>query len=94
MRAGGRHYFILARDKNKKDHKKLRRKLVVITRNRAITSSEPWNTETSKVDRNTPITSKHAFSKRSAKMNDGTEKPKLPSKFQTAQGDTTNFPIK
>ena len=28
LRAGGRDCFILARDKNKKDHKKLRRKLV------------------------------------------------------------------
>ena len=70
------------------------KKIIKSFEGRAITSSEPWNTETNKVDRNTPITSKHAFSKRSAKMNDGTEKPKLPSKFQTAQRDTTNFPIK
>ena len=34
-----------------------------------------------KVDRNAPITSKHVFPKRSAKMIDGTEKPKIPSKF-------------
>ena len=81
LRAGGRHCFILARDKNKKDHKKLRRKLFVIARNRAITSSEPWNTETNKVDRTTPITSKHVFPNRSAKMIDGTEKPQIPSKF-------------
>ena len=46
------------------------------------------------MDRNTPITSKHVFAKRSAKINDGTEKPKLPSQFQAAQRDTTNFPIK
>ena len=50
-------------------------------RNRAITSSEPWNTERNKVDRNAPITSKHVFPKRSTKMIDGTEKPKIPSKF-------------
>ena len=50
-------------------------------RNRVITSSEPWNTETNKVDRNAPITSKHVFPKRSADMIDGTEKPKIPSKF-------------
>ena len=34
-----------------------------------------------KVDRNAPITSKHVSPKRSAKMIDGTEKPKIPSKF-------------
>ena len=28
LRAGGRHWFIFAREKNKKDHKKLQRKLV------------------------------------------------------------------
>ena len=28
LRAGGRHSFILAKDKNKKDHEKLRRKIV------------------------------------------------------------------
>ena len=48
-------------------------------RNRAITGSE--NIETNKVDRNAPITSKHVFPKRSAKMIDGTERPKIPSKF-------------
>ena len=48
-------------------------------RNRTITSSE--NIETNKVDRNAPITSKHVFPKRSAKMIDGTERPKIPSKF-------------
>ena len=50
-------------------------------RSRAITSSEHWKTETNKVDRNVPITSKHVFPKRSAKMIDRTEKPKIPSKF-------------
>ena len=44
-------------------------------------SNEPRNTETNKVDRNAPITSKDVFPKRSAKMIDGTEKPKIPSKF-------------
>ena len=43
LRAGGRHCFILARDKNKKDHKKLRRKLVVIARNIANRGSDPFN---------------------------------------------------
>ena len=49
--------------------------------NRVITSSEPWNIEANKVDRNAPITSKHVFPKRSATMIDGTEKLKIPSKF-------------
>ena len=48
-----------------------------IARNRAITSNEPRKTETNKVDRNAPITSKHLFPKRSAKMIDGTEKPNI-----------------
>ena len=64
MKAGGRHCFIFARDKNKKDHKKLRRKLV---------DQGP--------DRNAPITSKHVFPNRFAKMIDGTKKNKIPSKF-------------
>ena len=50
-------------------------------RNRAITSSEPSNTERNKVDRNAPITSKHLSPKRSAKMIDGTERPKILWKF-------------
>ena len=33
------------------------------------------------MDRNVPITSKHVLPKRSAKMIDGTEKPKIPLKF-------------
>ena len=52
-----------------------------IARNRAITSNEPWKAETNKVDRNAPITSKQLFPKRSAKTIDGTEKPKILSKF-------------
>ena len=53
----------------------------IIARNRAITSNESWNTETIRVDLNAPITSKHVFPKRSVKMIDGTEKPKIISKF-------------
>ena len=34
-----------------------------------------------KVDQNAPIKSKDVFPKRSAKMIDGTEKPKIPLKF-------------
>ena len=33
------------------------------------------------MDRNAPITSKDVFPKRSAKMIDGTEKPKIPLNF-------------
>ena len=55
---------------------------LIIAWNGEITSSEPWNTETNQVDRNAPITSKYVFPKRSAKMIDGTEKPKTPSKFE------------
>ena len=44
-------------------------------------SNEPQNTETNKVDRNVPITSKDVFPKRSANMIDRTEKPKIPLKF-------------
>ena len=44
-------------------------------------SNEPQNTETNKVDRNAPITSKDVFPKRSANMIDRTEKPKIPLKF-------------
>ena len=43
-------------------------------------SNEPQNTETNKVDRNAPITSKLVFPKRSATMIDGTEKLKILSK--------------
>ena len=52
-----------------------------IARNRAITSNEPWKTETNKLDRNAAITSKNFFPKRSANMIDRTEKPKIRSKF-------------
>ena len=54
---------------------------LIIARNREITSNEPRNTETNKVDRNAPIISKDVFPKRSAKVTDGTEKPKIPLKF-------------
>ena len=46
-----------------------------------LESNEPRNTKTNKVDRNAPITSKDVFPKRSTKMIDGTEKPKIPLKF-------------
>ena len=69
LRAGGRHCF-LARDKNKKDHKKLQRVLV----NHCLKQTKLIETHQSQ--------SKHVFPKRSAKMIDGTEKPKTPLKFE------------
>ena len=81
-RAGGRHCLILAKDKNKKDQKNLRRKLVDYCPKQG--GSQATNLETqkqNKEDRNAPIISKHLFPWRSAKMTDGTEKPKLPLKF-------------
>ena len=94
-REGGRHCFILASDKNKKDQKRLRSKLVDIARNRTITNStsnESWNTETKKTDWNLPTIKEKSmtvlacsiervFPKRSSKIKDWTEKPKIPSKF-------------
>ena len=53
----------------------------IIARNRAITSNEPLNTEINRVDRNAPTTRKHVLPKSSVKMIDGTEKPKILSKF-------------
>ena len=52
-------------------------KYSIISRNRAITSNEPLNTEINRVDRNAPITSKHVFPKRPVKVIDETEKPKM-----------------
>ena len=84
-RAGGRHCFILEKDKNRKDQKNLRRKLVdLILPETGL--SQATNLETrkqNKVDRNEQITSKDVFPKRSAKMIDGTEKPKIPLTFAT-----------
>ena len=79
-RAGGRHCFILARDKNKKDQKNLRRKLVDYCPEQGDQKQAALKQKTNKVDRNAPIASKHLFSKRSAKMIDRTEKPEIPLK--------------
>ena len=85
LRAGHRHYFIFAKDKNKNDHEKLRRKLVDQGPKQCETGeSQAANLETQKQTKwikNAPITSKHVFPKRSAEMTDGTEKPKIPSKI-------------
>ena len=82
MRAGGRHSFILAKDKNKKDHEKLRRKIVDHRLKQCETGrSQAANLETqNEQSGNAPITSKHLFPKGSAKMIDGTERPKIPSR--------------
>ena len=53
----------------------------------AITSNEPWNTETHKRDRNPPITNHKPwpfvlFPKRSVKMIDGSEKRNRHSSFE------------
>ena len=47
-----------------------------------------------KVDRNEQITSKDVFPKRSAKMIDGTEKPKIPSKFAKRAAGYNEFGYK
>ena len=66
-----------------------------------ITSSEPWNTETNQTDQNPPITNNkprsfelvqvNLFPKKSAKMIDGTGKPKIPLKFATYTAQYNKF---
>ena len=79
---GGRHCFILASDKNKKDQKNLRSKLTQFIaqtwnkQNRLKTTNHESQTMTFWTSE-----SKHVFPKRSAVMVEGTEKPKIPSKF-------------
>ena len=55
---GGRRCFILASDKNEKDHKNLRSKLnrSIIARNRTITKQRTLKHETNKTDQDPPIT--------------------------------------
>ena len=69
-----------ARDKNKNDDKNLRRKLVDYSPKQGDHKQRTLK-HRNKVDRNAPITSKDVFPKRSAKMIDGTEKPKIPLNF-------------
>ena len=76
----GQTLLTLSRDKNQKDRKNLRRKLA---RNKQL-----------KVDRNALITNKHAFSKRSATVTDGTEKPKIPLKFAKRAAQYNQFGYK
>ena len=87
---GRRHsYFILAIDKNKKDHKNLRSNLTsrLLPEIGRSQSNEPWNKkQTKRIEvtnhESQAMTfwiraSKQVFPKRSAKMIDGTEKPKV-----------------
>ena len=55
---GGRRYFILASDKNKKEQKNLPSNLnwSITARNRRITKRRTLKQETNKTDRNLPIT--------------------------------------
>ena len=69
-----------ARDKNKNDDKNLRRKLVDYSPKQGDHKQRTLK-HRNKVDRNAPITSKDVFPKRSAKMIDGTQKPKIPLNF-------------
>ena len=81
---GSRRCFILSSDKNEKDHNNLSKlNKSIIARNRKITKQRTLKHETNKTDRK-PQTktfwtraSKYLFPKRSAKMIDGTEKPKI-----------------
>ena len=84
-RAGGRHCFILEKDKDRKDQKNLRRKLVdLILPETGLSQATTLETrKQNKVDTNEQITSKDVFPKRSAKMIDGTEKPNIPLTFAT-----------
>ena len=86
LKAGDRHFFIFARDKNKKDHKKLRRKLV---------DQDPKQGDhKQRTLKHRNKQSKHVFPIRSAKMIDGTEKPKIPSKFAKRDAQYNEFSYK
>ena len=91
-REGGSHFFILASDKNRKRQKNLRSKLVDYNqkqddhKQRTLKHRNKPNGLKSINHKSQTMTyltrsSKHVFPKRSAKMIDGTEKPKIPSKF-------------
>ena len=91
-REGGRHFFILASDKNRKRQKNLRSKLVDYNqkqddhKQRTLKHRNKPNGLKSINHKSQTMTyltrsSKHVFPNRSATMIDGTEKPKIPSKF-------------
>ena len=80
-RAGGRHCFILARDKHKKDQKNLRRKLVDYCPKQGDHKERTLKHRHKQSGWSASMTSKQVFPKRSAKMIDSTEKMKIPLKF-------------
>ena len=90
---GGRRWSILASDKNKKDQKNVRIKLTWNLTSRLF-DHKATNLETRNKKNGSKFTnhlsqtmtfwarsSKYVFPKRSAKITDGTEKAKIPSKF-------------
>ena len=77
MRAGGRHCFILAKDKNKKDHKKLRRKLV----DHCLKQCEKGRSQAANLETQKQTKWMEMHQSQDVKMIDGTERPKIPSKF-------------
>ena len=93
----GRYCFILARDKDKKDHKKLRRKLVDHCPKQNETGrSEEANLETQKQIKWIEMHQSQVnmgFLERSTKNIDGTENPKFLRSLQNGQRDTTNLAI-
>ena len=93
-RAGGRHCFILAKDKNEKDQKNLRRKLVDYCPNRAITSNKPWNTETETTWIETHQSQVNmCFLRGPLRWLTEQKNPKFLWSLQNAQRDTTNLAI-
>ena len=81
-RAESRHCFILARDKKKKDQKNLQRKLVDYCPKQGHHKQRTDKHRDKQSGSNSPVTSKHVFPKRSAKMIDWTGKR-----------DTTNLAV-
>ena len=89
----GRRQTLLYSCKNKKDQKILWRKLVDSYPKWGDDKQVTLKHRNKQSGSNAPITSKHVFPKRSAKMIDGTEKPKIPLNFakRTAQYNECGF---
>ena len=90
---GRRQSLLYSCKRPQKASKKTSRSLPETMRNRVITSSEPWKTETNKVDGNTPITSKHLFQRGPLRWLTEQKHPKFLRSLQNAQRDTTNLAI-
>ena len=96
---GGRRCFILASDKNEKDHNKSAKHYCAKQDDHKATNLEIQNKQNGSRSTNHESqtmtfwtrASKHVFPKRFAKIIDGTE---IPKNMQNAQRDTTNFAIK